>query len=183
MKRGHNIPIAEHVNTTLKELAKKMGGGVVRVGFLEGAKYPSGVPVAYIAYLDEFGHGGNFPSPARPYFRTMVKETSHDWPAQMAHLIKLYDYNGHKVLNGMGGIIAGDLRESIENFNGVLLSPTTLVLRDRFWTNPQDITITDVLAAQEGAKKGAPAATGTQAKPLVWTGVMLRNVAFEVVKK
>lgn len=40
----------------LKELADKLGdGGTLRVGFIEGATYPDGTPVALVAAANEFG--------------------------------------------------------------------------------------------------------------------------------
>lgn len=160
-----------------------MGGGQVRIGFLEGATYPDGTPVAAVAYWDEFGKGGNFPSPPRPFFRTMISVESKGWAVKMAGLAKTFDYDGKKVLAVMGEDIAGALRQSIIDTNDPALSPTTLVLRAKFWGHPQDITIRDVLNAQVTAAAGdGDMASGTQAKPLVWTGHMLASVGYEVRK-
>lgn len=183
MKRGHNMPVAEHVNKVLQGIARKMGGGKVRIGFLEGAVYPDGTPVAAVAFWNEFGHEGNFPSPPRPFFRNMIKRESAGWGSQMATLAKATNFDGPRVLEIMGGNIANALQQSITEFNDVPLSETTLVLRARFWTNPQDITIRDVLSAQQTvAAQDGDMASGTQAKPLVWTGTMLRQVGYEVIK-
>lgn len=138
------LSVAQNVNRVLTEIAQKMGGGRVQVGFLEGATYPDGTPVAAVAFWAEFGHGGNFPAPPRPYFRTMIKKESPGWPAKMAALAKATNYDGKIVLRTMGEDIAGALKQSIIETNDPPLSPTTLVLRDRFWTNPGDITASDV---------------------------------------
>lgn len=181
IKRGTNLPIAESVNKKLTEIARKMGGGAVRVGFLENSPsgtYPGGMNVASAALLTNFGHGGNFPSPPRPFFTMMIAKDSPNWPGMMGKLAAAYDYDGTKVLAQMGKHIEGELAESIVNTNEPPLSKTTLVLRAKFPMNPQDIRITDVLAAQHGGEE----ATGTGAKPLVWTGRMLRGIGSEVVK-
>lgn len=184
MKRSSQIPIAKKVNDLLTDIAKKMGGGVLRVGFLEGSAYPDGTPVAYVAYLNEFGHGGTFPAPARPFFRTMVAKESPHWADEMGALAKLYNYDGAKVLAVMGHQIEGQLQESITNLTEPALSKTTLVLREKFWTNPEDIRARDVVAAQQTAAAGdGDMASGSQAKPLVWTGQLLRSVGSEVVRK
>ena len=180
MRRAHHMSVAQHVNQVLTEIAQKMGGGRVQVGFLEGATYPDGTPVAAVAFWDEFGHGGNFPSPPRPYFRTMISKESPEWPKKMAALAKSTKFDGSKVLKFMGEDIAGALRRSIIETNTPQLSPTTLILRKRFWTNPGDITAADVVAAQKAAAQGESGASGTQAKPLVWSGHLLASVGYEV---
>ena len=46
----------EKLEAYLKSLADKLGSsGTLNVGFLEGAKYDDGTPVAYIAAVNEFG--------------------------------------------------------------------------------------------------------------------------------
>jgi hypothetical protein len=182
MRRAHYMSVAQHVNKVLTDIATRMGGGKVQVGFLEGATYPDGTPVAAVAFWDEFGHGGNFPSPPRPYFRVMIAKNSPKWPEKMAALAKVFNYDGAKVLQLMGEDIAGALKQSIIETNDPPLSATTLVLRARFWTNPGDITISDVLDAQKAAAAGMAGASGTQAKPLVWSGHMLNSVGYEVKK-
>jgi hypothetical protein len=184
MKRGHNMPIAQNVNKVLSEIARKMGGGVLRVGYLEGEKYADGTPVAYVAYLNEFGHGGRFPSPPRPTFRVMISKESPGWPATMAALAKQFNYEGMKSLSIMGKEIEGALQESVYTTTVAPLSKTSLVLRAKFWTNPQDITARDVVEAQKtAAADDGDVASGTQAKPLVWTHTMVDAVGSEVVRK
>jgi hypothetical protein len=174
------LSVAQNVNNVLTDIARKMGGGRVQVGFLEGATYPDGTPVAAVAAWDEFGHGGNFPSPPRPFFRNMISKESPGWPAKMANLAKATNYDGKLVLQLMGEDIAGALKQSIIETNDPPLSATTLILRKRFWTNPGDITAADVVSAQQAAANGENGASGTQAKPLVWSGHLLASVGYEV---
>ena len=174
------MTVAQNVNRVLTDIARKMGGGTVQIGFLEGATYPDGTPVAAVAFWGEFGHGGHFPSPPRPYFRTMIAKESPGWPAKMAALAKATNFDGAKVLKLMGKDIAGALKQSITELEEPALSETTLILRKRFWSDPGAITIKDVLSAQQAAAGGAEGASGSQAKPLVWTGNMLASVGYEV---
>lgn len=183
MKHKTNLTVAENVNRVLTDIAKRMGGGSVQIGFLEGATYPDGTPVAAVAYWDEFGHGGHFPAPPRSFFRTMITKDSPTWPGMMAKLVKENNYDGLKVLKLMGEHIDGELKKSIHDTNTPELSKTTLRLRSKFWGNPQDITITDVLKAQRDVAKGRKnlaMASGTQAKPLVWTGHMLASTGYQI---
>lgn len=155
-------------------------GGFVKVGFLENATYADGTSVAAVAFWNEFGHGGRFPAPPRPFFRNMISEKSREWPKRLAGALKYYDYDTEKALGAMGDAIKGDLQESIINTTAPALSPTTLMLRSIYGNNPQEIRARDVLAAQDLVKEGYQGATGSQAKPLVWTGHMLNSIDYVV---
>lgn len=175
------MSVAQHVNQVLTDIAKRMNAGKVAIGFLEGATYPDGTPVAAAMFWAEFGHGGRFPSPPRPYFRKMIATESPGWPNKMAELSKAFNYDGKRVLSAMGDDIAGALRESIIQMNDPPLSPTTLALRAKFGNDHTSITIRDVLAAQIQVSQGvAKLASGTQAKPLVWTGHALDSIGWEL---
>jgi len=185
MKRGHNIPIGDTVNNKLLEIAKKFGGGHVRVGFLEDKKYPDGTPVAQVAFWNEFGHGGSLKeTPPRPFFRGMVSKYASQWPDQLVFLAEKYDYDGNMILAAMGKIIEEQLRVSILDTSSPQLSDTTALLHSRFpGTAEFDITFADVLKARHDLDWGlASAPTGTVAKPLVWSGTMLAAVGSEVTK-
>ena len=177
---GHTLQGADGVSKALGEIVRKMGGGEVSVGFMEGATYPDGTPVAAVAFWNEYGHGGHFPAPPRPFFRNMIAKESPTWPKKMAALAKAMDYDGPKVLAIMGEDIVGALKQSINEFDGEGLSKTTLMLRSIYGNKPSDIRARDVLAAQELVAEGFEGASGTQAKPLTWTGHMLNSVAYEV---
>lgn len=46
----------DKLEAKLREIAEKAGrANTVRVGFLEGATYPDGMPVAYVAAINEYG--------------------------------------------------------------------------------------------------------------------------------
>lgn len=172
--------LADRVAKHITDLAKRMGDGAVEVGFMEDATYPDGTPVAEAAINNEFGHGGQFPAPPRPFFRTMIATEKPTWGGKVAHLAKVTDYDGPKVLEIMGNDMKGALEQSIENLTEPELSPTTLMLRKQFGKQPHNIRARDVIAAQEAVARGEEGATGTQAKPLVWTGHMLDSVTSRV---
>lgn len=176
----HVLHGADGVSKALEEIARKMGGGEVSVGFMEGATYPDGTPVAAVAFWNEFGHGGPFPSPPRPFFRNMIAKESPNWPKTMAALAKATNYDGPKFLAMMGEDIKGALQQSINDFADVELSATTLMLREIYGNNPHEIRARDVLAAQELVAEGYEGASGTQAHPLIWTGHMVNSIAYEV---
>lgn len=112
----------------LREAAAKLRrSGTVSVGFLENASYPGGdgLPVAAVAALNEFG----VPSrgqPPRPFFRTMVADKAPGWGAAVAGLLRAHDYDVTVTLRLMGEGIAGQLRQSITDFDTVSLAASTV---------------------------------------------------------
>lgn len=145
---------ADGVMKALEEIARKMGGGEVAVGFMEGATYPDGTPVAAVAFWNEFGkmvesEFGNYFQMPRPFFRQMIAKESPTWAAKMGKLAKSLDYDGAKVLALMGEDIKGALQKSINDFQSPPLAPSTI------------------------EAKGF-------AKPLIDTSHMLNSIAIEV---
>ncbi|PND34535.1 hypothetical protein C1I89_10135 [Achromobacter pulmonis] len=110
----------------LEEMAKKLGdGGSLRVGFLEGATYPDGTPVALVAAVNEFGRPDRN-QPPRPFFRSMIAEKQKGWPRALGAVAKNNDYDIDKALGQMGEGIKGQLQESIRELDSPALSPVTV---------------------------------------------------------
>ena len=170
-----SIKMSDAVTAKLMELAKRASGSV-QVGFIDNDQAP-------IAFWNEFGHKGRFPAPPRPFFRTMVSNDSGKWPAMMAGELQRSKMDGHRTLAYMGEEIEGALKQSIIDFTSPPLSPTTLRLRLKFGNQPQNIRARDVVQAQRDIADGAPVASGTQAKPLVWTGTLLNSTSYKVEGK
>jgi hypothetical protein len=114
---------SDGVMKALEDIAKRMGGGEVAVGFMEGATYPDGTPVAAVAFWNEFGVTGQ---PARPFFRGMIAKESPTWPDKMAKLAEATDYDGNKVLAMMGEDIKGALQQSINDLETPPLAQSTI---------------------------------------------------------
>ena len=145
---------ADGVMKALEDIAAKMGGGELSVGFMSGATYPDGTPVAAVAFWNEFGkmvesEFGNYFQMPRPFFRQMIAKESPTWAAKMAKLAKATDYDGPKVLALMGEDIKGALQQSINDFTTPALKESTV------------------------EAKGF-------AKPLIDTSHMLNSIAIEV---
>jgi hypothetical protein len=154
---------------------KIMNASEVRVGFLEGATYPDGTPVAEVAALQNFGAPAAG-IPARAFFSQMVAEKSPEWGAKFAAVLKAADYDADKALALMGEGIAGQLRQAIVDMNSPANSAATNLLKQRF-PNREGMTFGDVVQAFRDAAAGQAAPAG---KPLVWTGHMLNSVDKEV---
>lgn len=108
----------------LSELAARIGRtGTVRVGFLEGATYEDGTPVAMVAALLNFGISNG---KAWPFFTRMIEEKSPAWGKTLADLLVANDYDVEKCLALMGTGIAGQLRQAIVDMNEPALDPRTV---------------------------------------------------------
>lgn len=108
----------------LSDIAKRLAKpGVLKVGFLEGATYPDGTPVALVAAVNNYGA----PSrgiPPRPFFSNMVATKQAEWgPALGALLAK--GMSVEDALNTLGEGIAGQLRQSITDTNDPPLAEAT----------------------------------------------------------
>jgi hypothetical protein len=117
------ISLSASVSAKLKEIARKMGGGYVDIGFFEGSNYPDGTAVASVAFWNEFGTSR---TPARPFFRQMIAKESPSWPHDMAETLKTTGYDGGKTLALMGEEVDGALRDSIFNADVNPLAASTI---------------------------------------------------------
>lgn len=160
----------------LEALAAKIGKPFkLRVGFLEGATYPDGTPVATVAAINNFGAPGAG-IPARPFFTKWIDEKSGNWGEAFANRLKANDWDLQKSLEQMGSGMAGQLRQAIVDMNSPANSPATNLLKQRFpmgGYSPDDVW--QAFADVAGGEDEAPAG-----KPLVWTGVMLNSVDYEI---
>ena len=162
----------------LKKLAAKVSNpGTLRVGFLEGATYPDGTPVAEVAAIQNFG-ASRAGIPARPFFSTMVADKSPQWGEKLARVLETQDWDARRALELMGEGVAGQLRDAIVAYTAVPNSPITNLLKQRF-PNGDGVTFTDVQKARDDVAAGATAPAG---KPLVWSGHLLASVDKEVTR-
>lgn len=114
----------EKLEAYLADLSRRLGKeGTVKVGFLEGARYPSGESVALIASINEFGAPSRG-QPPRPFFRNMVAKHKDEWPAAVAKLLETHDVS--TVLKLVGEGIAGQLRQSIVDLTEPSLAESTI---------------------------------------------------------
>jgi len=151
-------------------------GGTLRVGFLEGATYSDGTPVATVAAINNFG-APEAGIPPRPFFNKFIEDNSGEWGAQLARLLAGSDYDVEKAFNIMGMGMVGQLQTALIETNSPALSKVTLLLRERFPTG--DYEAADVWAAFSDIAEGVEPAGGN-AKPLVWSGHMINSIDYEV---
>lgn len=97
---------------------------VLRVGFLENAKYPDGTPVAMIAAIQNYGAPAAG-IPPRPFFSNMIASKKAGWPGAVARNLKQQDYDATRAFALVGEGIAGQLRQSIIQTNSPPLKAAT----------------------------------------------------------
>lgn len=116
----------EKLERYLAEMTAKLEHyGTLRVGFLEGATYVDGTPVALIAAIQNYGAPlANIP--ARPFFSNMVDTKQKEWGPALAKLLQSTSYDTIAALNLMGEGIKGQLQQAIRDFVGVPLAPATI---------------------------------------------------------
>jgi hypothetical protein len=137
----------------LKSIEDKIvNAGVLRVGFLEGARYPAkkkggALHVAQVAFWNEFG-APRAGVPSRPFFRNTIAKESPTWGDKLGKAVKATNYDGQKALALLGVSIADDITNAVAQWPADN-APTT--------------------AARKGFNKG-----------LIDTGVMQRAVDYEV---
>lgn len=118
-----------HVDMSrLTKLAQDLEQNEVASGWLETARYEDGMPVAYVAAIQEFGHAPHIPP--RPFMRPTVEAQSPEWAKIYGNVIKTAT-NGSAVLEIMGGKIAGDMREAISELTSPGLAESTIKARQR----------------------------------------------------
>lgn len=170
----------EKLDRVLESLSRKLErGGVLKVGFLEGATYPDGTPVATVAAIQNFGAPARG-IPPRPFFTNMIKEKSERWASALAALLKRNDWDVDKTLNQMGAGIKGQLQQAIVDMNAPPLSQVTLMLRKMRSEDP-DLEVTGATVGEAARRVAAGESTaGVATKPLIDSTNMINSVDYEV---
>lgn len=150
---------------------------VLRVGFLETAKYPDGTNVAQVAFWNEYGTKS---APARPFFRTMIAAKSDRWGQALGGALKASDYDVDRAFSLVGTGIKDQLVTSIVSTTSPALSPVTVMLRGMRSNDPSLVVTGKVVG--EAAERVAAGKTnyGANDKPLIDSGDMQRSVDFDI---
>jgi hypothetical protein len=112
------------LESALAEIARKVSRPAsLNVGFLEGATYPDGTPVALVAAVQNFG---SRTVPPRPFFDQMVADHKDEWPKVLGNLLMQTKYDPVKALNLLGFAMRGELQKSIILAPGPPLAAATI---------------------------------------------------------
>ncbi len=117
----------DKLEKVLAGIARKVAkSNSVKVGFLEGAKYPDGTNVAQVAFWNEYG---TVRSPVRSFFRTMIAKKSPTWGDAVAKTLKATDYDSKAALGLIGEGVKDQLVESIVQFSEPANAPSTVAAK------------------------------------------------------
>lgn len=109
----------------LKNISKSYASNKqVRAGFLEGATYPDGTPVALVAAVHEFGAPAKG-IPVRPFMRTAIAQNKAKWADQLSRAIG-ESGTAEAALGMVGESIKDDLRSSIRDGDWAPNKPRTV---------------------------------------------------------
>ena len=116
----------EKLQKYLAALSEKVRDkSTLRVGFLEGATYPDGTPVAMVAALQNFG-APKVGIPPRPFFSNMIKDHKDEWGPNLGKLLVANDFDAATALDLLGVRMGDELRQSIQDTNDPPLKPATI---------------------------------------------------------
>lgn len=105
--------------------------GLVSAGFLSGARYEDGTPVASVAFWQEYGTAH---IPARPAIRTTISDKSPDWVDTLGRALTHYEMDGNAALNATGVKMAEDFQQAIVNWSEPPNAESTI--RQKGFNNP-----------------------------------------------
>lgn len=103
----------DKLESALASIAKKLGSAKqIKIGFMSGATYPDGTPVAMVAAIQNYG-APRAGIPPRPFFSNMVADKSPQWGDRLVRILKGANNDGKLALERMGASIGSDLQQSI----------------------------------------------------------------------
>lgn len=166
----------------IKEKLKSIGNRKIRVGWFKESTYDGKTPVAQVAVWNEYGVpnipvtdkmrgflGANglhlkkstthLHIPARPFMRTCCDDNRGKWKEEMQNGVQAVlagNVTAEQMTEMIGGMVAGDLQESISKVRTPPLSTATVMFR-------------------QNRKGGA-----SSDQPLNDTGLMIASVTYKV---
>ena len=116
----------DKLQAALEKIAEQAGKAKsVSIGFMAGATYPDGTPVAMVAAIQNYGApAANIPP--RPFFSNMVKDKSSNWGASLGNVLQANNYDADIALKAMGQGIGDQLQDSIRETNSPELAASTV---------------------------------------------------------
>lgn len=157
---GKSLPSTGPLGAELIANVSGLQGDPGAVGWFESSKYPSGVPVAYVASIHEFGYG---PIPPRPFMRPTIGAQGGEWAklfGQAAKAVALGRITSDNAMTQICAKAAGDVAVTISRIQAPPLKPATVAARRRRY-----------------ADRGK---TGNLTKPLVDTAVLVATISYRV---
>ncbi|MBO7714400.1 MAG: hypothetical protein J6S85_12565 [Methanobrevibacter sp.] len=143
----------------LKKIAKK--ADMLEVGFFPVSTYGNGLPVAQVAYWQEYG---TYNIPTRPFFRTAIKNNSLAYGISFGLFLKEYKYDIDLAFERLGDKVKKDIQDSIH-----------------FWSTPPNAEITVNGGWMKNKKSGKVFKVDGKGfnDPLTWNGNLEDSVRWK----
>lgn len=164
----------------IDNMTKEMEDRSVVAGFVEGAEYSDGTPIAQVAATQNFGNGK---IPPRPFMTKAIEENEDEWLEELGDALKS-GQSVDKALTTIGLLMQADIKQAIIDTNEPPLALLTLLIRkikrDRHLVGMP--TTPEILMEARHALRGDDVIDleGVSDKPLVDSGTMLNHVDFQV---
>lgn len=175
-----SIKGGDKLRAKLAEVAKRVSGKhTLRVGFLEGSRYPgqTDVTAAETAFWLNYG---TKTAPPRPFFTNMINEKSDSWGDLLAHLIIENGATVDDALNIVGELIEDQLRDAIFSLDSPALSPITLMLRKmRIGDRDRPVTVGMIAEAARRVAAGESSSPASE-KVGVYSGHMSNSISHDL---
>jgi len=114
----------DKLDAALKKMSAAVKkAAVLTVGFMGNATEPDGTPVAFVAAMNEFGHGN---VPPRPFFRRTIKKRGNAWGHNLGVALVRSGYDAKKALTMMGVGIRDDVQDGIRELVSPPLKESTI---------------------------------------------------------
>ena len=169
---------------TIALALKSLSGLTGKVGWFPGAEYEDGTPVAYVAALNEVGHGS---TPPRPFMRPTAIEEKKEWSsiaAQGSREVVKGRLTGEGVMEILTKKAEDDVAKTITALTSPPLSPVTIEIRAMKKRNP-DLKVTGAIVGQAAEKVKQPGyeTPNVSVKPLNDSGHMINTLTHVVIKE
>lgn len=119
--------MSDKVMDALDGIGNALANKQLKVGFIDGATYPDGTPVAMVAATNEYGNPANN-QPPRPFFRKTIWAHKHEWEEKIQNGIKSGE-SLDVILSSVGELAAGQIVESIAQLMDPPISDATIKAR------------------------------------------------------
>lgn len=167
----------------LKEALAEAHAEKLQVGWFSSANYNDSLPVAQVAFWQEFG---TKMAPPRPFFRPAVADNKTKWASLVdsgANAVIEGRATMSDVFNGLGLTAQADVKNAI-NGQHQALSPVTLALR-KLKNDGKEINGTVVGAVAAAIERGETGAGQlgepfSNTTPLQDSGIMLATITYNV---
>jgi hypothetical protein len=173
--------VLARIQYKLEAIPKEFDGMVAQVGIPIGETYESGVTVATVAAIHEFGAPAAG-IPARPFIIPTAKKERSAWSKIIAGGVKKVIKGNATVfdtLDTVGTQAAADMKTMVISISSPALSPVTVLLRK--WRKAgRQIDASVVDQARSAISRGVD--PGSDNKPLNDTGYMIKSINHAVNK-